>query len=446
MPKVEVNIEDLLLDLKNPRFEHLNSQKDALEKIIVSQGKKIANLADDIVIQGLSPAHTPLVIPSEVHRGKYVVLDGNRRITALKMLANPSLLDSMNGIGDITKNILRTLAAKFDRGTVEPITVYSCETAEEARHWIEAIHTGENEGRGVVGWDGVATARYRGQSASLKVLELIKVQGKLSDPEMRSLERFPITTLDRLLGTSEARAKIGLEWEAGEINSDLPLEELIRPLKRIVTDLANKTITVSHLKTKNERMEYINNLGNDLPDLAKRTGVVEPIEKYISANKQTDGPGGTTMAKPVTKALRKCLIPSDCKLTINNPKLEELYIELKKLPLEKYPNAIAALTRIFIELSLDHYGRKTLTGWSIDDSLKRKIELVANDLASKKTVHKRDLESFRRLATSTNSGLSIDRLHGAIHSSYTLPTAIELRKGWDEIQHIFEHVWAAIAI
>ncbi|MPS47815.1 hypothetical protein [Methylobacillus sp.] len=439
MAAIEVNIDDLILDLNNPRFEQLENQKDALEKIIVQQGKKIVNLAEDILNQGLSPAHRILVISSDSHKGKFTVLDGNRRTTALKLLTNPALLDGMKDVGDITKKQLRGFADLFDRNSIEPLSVYECENEEEARHWIEAIHTGENEGRGVVDWDGIATARYRGKSSSLKIIDFVKSHGSLTDDELKSLERISITNLDRLIGTEEVRNRLGLELEGGELYSDLDVNELIRPLKKIVLDIASKKIKVGNIHTRTNRINYLDELGDSLPDLSKRTGVAKPIGDLKST---ADNNGSKDKKqKPRTKANRKSLIPADCKLNIDNAKIEEIYYELRKLPLESYPNGIAALARIFIELSADHYGKKNINNWSIDDSLKRKIDIVANDLQVNKSMHKRDLEPFRRIASSRDAGLSIDRLHGAIHSKNTLPTSVELRKGWDELEEVFKVIW-----
>ena len=49
MGNVELNLDELLLDLTNPRFDGLADQRDALEKIAVSRGCKLVNLAEDIV-------------------------------------------------------------------------------------------------------------------------------------------------------------------------------------------------------------------------------------------------------------------------------------------------------------------------------------------------------------------------------------------------------------
>lgn len=62
MATTEVMLDDLHLDLNNPRFDGLASQRDALEKIVTNQGNKLVNLAEDIVENGLSPAHRMLVM------------------------------------------------------------------------------------------------------------------------------------------------------------------------------------------------------------------------------------------------------------------------------------------------------------------------------------------------------------------------------------------------
>ena len=444
MATTEVLIDDLILDLGNPRFDGLESQREALEKILVNQGKKLVNLAEDIATQGLSPAHRMIAIKSKGLKGKFTVMDGNRRLTALKILSNPAVLDPMSDVGDVTKRQLRNIAARFERTTVEPIDVHVCESDQEARHWIEAIHTGENDGRGVVDWDGIATARFRGKTSSLKVLEFVKARGKLDEAELAQLERFPITNLDRLVATREVRERLGLELESGELSSDLPATELVRTLRRIVTDIGSKKVTVKHLKEKGDRLAYITSLGTALPDLAKRTGASATLENLASSAVAKGLSAKSASTRTPTFAKRKALVPaqSQCKLTINDAKLEGICLELRRLPLDSYPIAIGALFRIFLELSLDHFGTRkpAINKYSVDATLKAKVDLVAAELETAGMI-RRDLQPFRALASNANKGLSIDRLHGIIHNKYALPTAVELRSGWDEVSHVFREIW-----
>ena len=444
MGNLELTLDQLQLHLSNPRFDGLANQRDALEKIVLSQGSKLVNLAEDIVTNGMSPAHRMLVMKSPGKGASdFIVVDGNRRLAAIRILANPSALDGMSGVGDLTAQKLRRLAKDFNVDDVQPFDVFVCKNEAEARHWIEAIHTGENDGRGVVGWDGIATARYRGKNISLKVLEFVKAAGKLSADETAALERFPITNLDRLLGSPEIRELLGLTLEGGDLMSDLPQAELLRPLKKVVSDLASKSVTVAQLKSKSDRLKYVNALGKNLPDMSKRSGTPEHLD-ILSAHAQSKSLANT---KPTAKARslldRKALIPSHAQapLNIGDHKLQQMCRELRNLPLESYPVAVAASFRVFLELSLDHYGtEKKLAQYNVNLSLKEKVNAVAAGLQAT-GIGKRDLQPLRALASNANAALSIDRLHGVIHSRYALPTPSELRTGWAEVQLAFTKIW-----
>lgn len=439
MPNIDVSVDDLALNLKNPRFDGLASQRDALEKIVVSQGRKLVNLADDIATRGLSPAVRILVVADSGDSGHYIVLDGNRRLAALRILVNPAALDGMTQVGDVTKKQLKALASAFNRSAIEPIDVYVCESEEEARHWIEAIHTGENEGRGVVDWDGIQTARYRGQSISLKVLGLVSAKGALTDAQKQSLRKFSITNLDRLLSTREVRELLGLVFEEGELFTDVPLPDLIKPLKKMVLDIASKSVRVSDIERQGDRIKYVRGFGkNVLPNLSKRTGKMVPVESLIG---NAAAAVATTTLRHRSRAARKTLIPADPRMYVSNAKLEEIYKELRRLPLESYPNAIGTLARVFIELSTDHYGTTNVKPFDVNWDLRKKMTAVADHLHTN-GVHKRDLQPFRTLTSSRDAALCIDRLHGIVHSRYHLPTPSELRRGWDEVGHVFEkHFW-----
>jgi len=52
--------------------------------------KEILNLAKDIAERGLSPIDGVLVLPNPESSSEYVVWEGNRRITALKLIDDPN--------------------------------------------------------------------------------------------------------------------------------------------------------------------------------------------------------------------------------------------------------------------------------------------------------------------------------------------------------------------
>ena len=87
-----IKLTSLFVNTENYRFEPLSSQKEAIDKMVEDKGDKLYSLVDDIVTNGLSPVDLIIVTPNE-DNNKYIVLEGNRRITSLKLLNNPTLID-----------------------------------------------------------------------------------------------------------------------------------------------------------------------------------------------------------------------------------------------------------------------------------------------------------------------------------------------------------------
>lgn len=179
MGTVTCDLEELLLDLENPRISKSDSQRGALQKIIEDQDVKLVVLADSIVSDGLNPMDRWLVIKSAAERGRYVVLEGNRRLAALRILNNPRVLNDLEVRAPV-KRRLQTIANEFDLNTIEPIDCFEVSDRAEAATWLNQRHTGENKGRGIVDWGGVATARFRGRDPALQALDLVVNHGGLT--------------------------------------------------------------------------------------------------------------------------------------------------------------------------------------------------------------------------------------------------------------------------
>src|SRR5258707_1936553 len=116
--------------------------------------------------------------------------------------------------------------------------------------WILLRHTGENLGRGIVSWSGLAASRFRGSDAALQALDFVRSRGHLTEEESASLANinYPISTLDRLLSSRDVRRLIGIDVKKRKLVSDLPPNEFMKPLRRMVLDLAAKRVNVSELK------------------------------------------------------------------------------------------------------------------------------------------------------------------------------------------------------
>jgi hypothetical protein len=142
-----------LLDPKNPRLPAgTSSDREAINRLLDDDAPALVRLARDIASrESANPATPPIVLQNGT---KYLVLDGNRRFAALKLLKDPSLAD--------TEEHQRAFKRAAGLG-VAPETVYACIAAdrEEADFWIDRIHTGENGGAGTKPWNAEQKANFR---------------------------------------------------------------------------------------------------------------------------------------------------------------------------------------------------------------------------------------------------------------------------------------------
>src|SRR5438105_15852518 len=95
MPKspyaADIEASKLRFDLKNPRLPITpDSQREAYGQMADAQGGKLLALAKDIALYGLNPAQRFMVIPDDDTH--FIVLDANRRLTAIRALENPELV------------------------------------------------------------------------------------------------------------------------------------------------------------------------------------------------------------------------------------------------------------------------------------------------------------------------------------------------------------------
>ena len=92
-----IKITNLSLDLKNYRFNPQNSQREAIKEMLKGKGgEKLYRLAKADVTEGLNPSEMLMIAPIEdetAGRVMYKVLEGNRRVTALKLLGIPELIE-----------------------------------------------------------------------------------------------------------------------------------------------------------------------------------------------------------------------------------------------------------------------------------------------------------------------------------------------------------------
>ena len=161
---VDIPISNLLFDEENPRLASPNQgQRETLRMLATNQGAKLRVLTQDILTYGLDPSELIIVMNVESAENRFVVLDGNRRLAALRALENPESVE-----GAVTKtvfNTLRRLSKEYQKEGLGSAQCVVVNDSEEARHWIELRHMGERGGAGSVLWGSEESARFRARTA-----------------------------------------------------------------------------------------------------------------------------------------------------------------------------------------------------------------------------------------------------------------------------------------
>jgi hypothetical protein len=430
------------LNTENPRYEMVANQREAIQTMLADQGAKVLALTTDIVKNGLNPADPIIVAPHPNLPGKYVVLEGNRRVTGLKILINSNLIPEKQKA--LQKRFAELLATPTS-GNLDKVPCLVFEEAEDAYRWVRLKHTGENQGVGVVSWDAQQKARFEerfaGKSSyALQVLDFVKKDSGFADIADK-IQKIPSSSLQRLLADPDVRDFLGIAIDEGRVVSNIVPEELRKPLRRIISDLSADGFRVKDIYYKDDRLDYLETFSkHETPDqtnATRRWRIVENNPPTVSARPPKP-------SKPLSTQ-RHTLIPRGCILHIRVKRANTIYKELKSLDLREFANAAAVTLRVFVELSLDAYIENAQMSISDGASLNKKVQLVADHLASAKALSQKELKPIRTAVSTENSVLSVHTFNAYVHSIHLSPSEHDLKVAWDNIQPFIQKVWESQA-
>jgi hypothetical protein len=445
---VEISISDLLLDPENPRFKEIpKTQQEAAKELAEKHGDQVVELAGDVVRYGLDPTTLPAVVASGDMRQRYRMLEGNRRLLAIKALETPTLIS-----GVLAPSLAKRLTELSKAYVKNPIATMPCvlfEKEKDAEHWILLRHTRGNKGIGLVTWGTDEQERYeRRHSGKLKpagqVIEFVEQHGTLS-PEAQASNQRINTNVARLIETTAVREQLGIGLDDGDIVSLYPTEEVAKGLSKIVDDLKTNKINVPDLYRAEQRVEYVKGLGRkNLPK--KATALSEPAVLSDLASGRTSRKVKQRKKRTSKKQTSRTTVATGTALNITPPRINAIYNELLTLNAEQYPNACAVLLRVFIELSVDHLieDKKLMSERDREEKpLKERLKIVAKHLKKTGAVSNSLQRSVNAVADGQSSlAPGISNLNQYVHNKYTFPKPAEQYAAWDELAPFLEKVWA----
>lgn len=452
---ISLPIKDLCLWDENARFpdKYFNSAQNELILFFLSKPDfKIKPLIEDIVKDIDLHQLEKLVVCND--DGRYVVLEGNRRLAAYKLLLNPEIVADQKLNKYLTEQ--QKVAGIGDSFLLECILT----DKETGFRYIDRKHSNNNN---EVGWQEPERAKYniiRGSVSESQFIKagIAKIVRQLDLPEEmkdKILGKGFVTTFFRVVAGGAAKVEFGLELDKNK-NLIVHDPKFKDKLKVIIHNTLQKkdfndNIVDSRALNKAEKIEsYVKSVN---PDDAQK------VETDIKANTTEDLFGGKTVSiAPSNKQNKATEKPSvvkskpqptglfasvDIPFRIASPSLRFMYDELRNIDVAQFPNATHDLLRSFLECSLIVFLKNNKEYNSIQKSAKHNPtlgEMLTHIINGKcKAITDKNLiDTIKQVKTNYDQAYSLERLHMINHNENWVSTEREVRTAWAKLEGLFK--------
>lgn len=424
-----IELDQLHVNRANDRHGELENETSSIAWLFNTLEQHMKNLAKDIVQEGRI-YEPPLVWPEGDH---FLVYDGNRRITCLKILQNPRRAPTIE-----LQEYFAGLRKKWTGDFPERI---ECQI-ETDRDQIDDIlfrrHTGSQNGVGQSTWTDRMKANFvnrTGKESGLNIAD--EIEKRLSVAGLLPRKKIPRSNLNRLLSAEVFRNRLGISVNKGKLEFIHHEGVALRALGRVADDLANRRKTLDDIWDVDTKRAYLDELD--------REGILPTAEHTIPKADAPEDPKAPVVRPPprAQPQRRTTLIPNlqyslawSGRLQRHRAVWEELQFRLK---LTEHPNAISVLLRVLFELSIENYIAQTsLTTISQNDSLAKRALRVAEDLRAKDKISQKYLETFRKFPQ-YDALVSADTMNRYVHSPNFAPSPEHLTALWDTLAEFIVH-------
>ncbi|MBN8871499.1 MAG: hypothetical protein J0H67_01570 [Rhodospirillales bacterium] len=414
-----LDLDDLIVNPANDRHGELENETAAIARLFALRESHMRNLTRDLVAQG-EVFEPPLVYPEG---DKFVVADGNRRTTCLKLLARPNRAPTVE-LQNFYREQRRAWVGEFP-------TKLQCRV-EANRDRVDEIlfrrHTGTQSGVGQSTWDDRMKSNFvirTGKGTTTNVAD--EIESRLSQATMAPGNKIPRSTLNRLLSAEPLRNRLGFSIKRGKFEYLCDKDAVHRALLRVTEDLSLKKVTLNDLWNAEKKVRYIDRLDAEgvLPSISD-TQLPAPKHHRAARSKPS---------APPRPAIRSTLIPQIDYGVIWTPQLHRaraIWEELQfRLECSRHPNAISVLLRVLIELSIENYLHvQKMPNVFENDKLGTKIVKISEHLHEAKKIDAKYKSIFRK-AQNHEQLISTDTLNRYIHSPQFSPSPEHLKAFWD---------------
>lgn len=247
-----IPINKLIVNPENYRFDPVDTQDQAIDLMIEKKGTEIYNLAKHILEYGLDGARDIRVLKQD---NVYLVLDGNRRITAVKCLKNPELIKDNKMKSDFEK-----LPTLFSKEPPKEVNCYVYDIEKDASEWIRLDHTGKNNGSGQDNWGAQEKERFDFKfggklTPAMQILNILQSKGYVFNNS-----KLKISTINRILSYPSSREYLGIDIKQNNVQITGEENAVITRLNALFNQIIDKDVKVAAVYDKDKALTFMKDL------------------------------------------------------------------------------------------------------------------------------------------------------------------------------------------
>lgn len=365
-----IKVGSLLLDANNTRIpadRRSKDQRHLLHELL--EHEEVKDLASSITKLGLFPNERLVVMPS----GKrFTVLEGNRRLAAMKLLLNPELAPS-----DTTVRYFRKLSARADLLAIGKVEVVVVADRVVAAPIIAALHTRGTKKR----WSSLQQARFyrelvdEGQTpieiaesvgvalgevrSFLRAEKLYRLALPLDYDEhvRRKIEdsNYPLTTLERFLESKVGRKFLGVELDEKEGFRGVVHPDRFRAvIARVAEDVAMKKAFTRDINDEAGFQSYIDKTDRTIAK-TKMRGSFDPsvlLGEKQAEDTERGGQDKQPKLKHRTVKPSPSVIPRGFVCNSKHDRVRAIFNEIKSMKIVEQRNSTGVMLRVLLDIAL----------------------------------------------------------------------------------------------
>jgi len=423
----EILVSELRVNRDNDRHGSLRDEASSIQWLLENRQAHMQALASDLAATKRL-YERPLVRKEGDH---YVVYDGNRRTSCIKMLLDPSQAPSEKWKDFFAEHDQDEMRKAFSR--------IECEVESDLAVIEETLyrrHTGSQDGVGQSQWDPEAKSNFLQRTGKDSAGLAETIERVLRAENLISSEiQLPRSNLDRLLSSEPIRKRAGISFSGGALIYLGNKDDNLKTLQRIAIDLSSREIVLGDLWNNVGKNKYLDKLKSD--------GLI--IDQAPSRRPKPVKDDSNGIPTSIAKARYRA--PKDKNLisrTDQNPfvnivdceRADQIWRELQfHLEFDVHNNAIAVLMRVLLELAINHYARAQGLAFNQSDPFARRVSAVADSMLNRGLIDKK-ARSIVSKFESDKPIVSAHSMHQYVHNPNFHPGKSDLKAIWIVIRSL----------